>query len=198
MKKTATPVALADLSLAELVTVHNLTVPAGRATRKFSDRASAVRRTQAALDFAEFDAVREADGSVCVARRAVVPEATRQRTLDEQAEARAAVAPEGTSDASGADQARDRAPPASVDDPAPTSKGRDVRKGRASYADDVKITVVSSENPRRGKAAERFACYASSPTIGDYVAAMAKMGHDRDWAVRDVAWDARHGFIRLG
>ena len=48
-------------------------------------------------------------------------------------------------------------------------------------------------NPKRGKAAERFAKYATGQTVAQYAAAI----RNRAKALRDVKWDSSQGWIRL-
>jgi hypothetical protein len=61
--------------------------------------------------------------------------------------------------------------------------------------------ALKGVNPKRAGAAKRFALYAGSPTVADYVAAVvaAKLG-DAAKAYRDLAWDsaAPREWVRIG
>ena len=64
------------------------------------------------------------------------------------------------------------------------------RPGRKpAFTDDAKISILSKENPKRAKAAERFNLYKEGMTVGKYIEA----GGTR----ADVRWDAKQGFIKL-
>jgi hypothetical protein len=71
----------------------------------------------------------------------------------------------------------------------------DRRSERRTHSDSTKITIVATTNPKRGKSAERFALYDTSPTVGEYIAHCEKIGHSRAKALADVRWDESHGFI---
>jgi hypothetical protein len=71
--------------------------------------------------------------------------------------------------------------------PAPVEKAGPGRK--SALSDSMKITVLVKENPKRAKAAERFALYKNGMTIGDYVAAGGTLA--------DVRWDVRQEFISV-
>lgn len=71
--------------------------------------------------------------------------------------------------------------------PAPVEKAGPGRK--SAFNDSMKITVLSKENPKRAKAAERFALYKNGMTIGDYVAAGGTLA--------DVRWDVKQSFISV-
>lgn len=60
---------------------------------------------------------------------------------------------------------------------------------KSAFSDGMKITVLAKENPKRAKAAERFALYKNGMTIGDYVAAGGTMA--------DVRWDVKQNFISV-
>ena len=60
------------------------------------------------------------------------------------------------------------------------------------FSDDTRITVLVRENPKRGKAAKRFAAYLTKKP--KTVAAAIAAGLTR----ADVRWDAGQGFIKLG
>ena len=62
------------------------------------------------------------------------------------------------------------------------------------------ITVLSKENPKRGKSAERFEQYyklAKGSTVADYIALNAKNGYTAKKAMDDLIWDEHHGFISI-
>jgi len=60
---------------------------------------------------------------------------------------------------------------------------------KSAFSDDMKITVVAKENPKRAKAAERFALYKNGMTVGEYVRAGGTMA--------DVRWDVKQNFISV-
>lgn len=60
---------------------------------------------------------------------------------------------------------------------------------KSAFSDDMKITVVVKENPKRAKAAERFALYKNDMTIGGYVKAGGTMA--------DIRWDVKQNFISV-
>jgi hypothetical protein len=60
---------------------------------------------------------------------------------------------------------------------------------KSAFSDDMKITVVAKENPKRAKAAERFALYKNGMTIGEYVKAGG--------TVADIRWDVKQNFISV-
>jgi len=57
-----------------------------------------------------------------------------------------------------------------------------------------RITVLVARNPKRGKAAERFALYVTGMTVGAYIRAVGEIGTAR----ADLRWDARQGYIKIG
>lgn len=71
--------------------------------------------------------------------------------------------------------------------PVPTEKTGPGRK--SAFGDSMKITLIAKENPKRAKAAERFALYKTGMTIGDYIAAGGTMA--------DVRWDVKQNFISV-
>ena len=50
-----------------------------------------------------------------------------------------------------------------------------------------KITILVEGNPKRGTAAERYNLYKNGMTVGKYI----ELGGQ----LRDVTWDAKHGWI---
>lgn len=70
---------------------------------------------------------------------------------------------------------------------APVEKSGPGRK--SAFNDGMKITVLAKENPKRAKAAERFALYKNGMTIAEYVAAGG--------LIADVRWDVRQEFISV-
>lgn len=60
---------------------------------------------------------------------------------------------------------------------------------KSAFSDDMKITVVAKENPKRAKAAERFALYKNGMTVGKYVKAGGTMA--------DIRWDVKQNFISV-
>jgi hypothetical protein len=56
-------------------------------------------------------------------------------------------------------------------------------------ADTRKITLLVTENPKRGESAERFELYKKAKTVADYVAAGGRKA--------DIAWDAAHDYIKV-
>jgi hypothetical protein len=203
-------VPVTELTLAEMADVFNLADPDAKMVKKFSSRAEGKRRTAARLQECGMIAVREEDGTVCVAKAPTSPglarmqkqagaagtEAVRQTTVAEQERAKAEVAAKRPAVEAGAeaDQARDRAPPAKADDvpsPAPAKRG-----ASAAYADDAAIKVLAAENPKRAGTAThgRFGLYAKAKTVGGYCAAVG----DRRVALADIAWDTGHGYVKIG
>lgn len=60
---------------------------------------------------------------------------------------------------------------------------------KSAFNDSMKITLLVKENPKRAKAAERFALYKNGLTIADYVAAGGTLA--------DVRWDTKMNFISV-
>jgi hypothetical protein len=209
----ATPVR--DLSLSQLAAVFN-SMP-GKPVNKFSSRADAERRVLARLaeqgddwiivqtDFADKgtfvarpeEASRfvqpesriqaETTGGPGRARLTADPaaaEALRQSVVADQAAAAAEAARPPTTGP--ADKARDRAPPVKSD-AAPAVGGRPT---------DAAVIKVLVSNPKRegSKAHARFALYRTGMTVAEYRAAVG----DATNARADLAWDQKHGFIRIG
>ena len=129
------------LTNAQLAAVYNQA--AERPVTKFADHATAVKRTQMALEAKELDFLVGDDGTITVA---------------------AAGSPE-------------------------------VAKG-----DDRVITVLVEENPKGafGASHRRFALYKTGMTVGEYVKGVMALGHERRVAIRDLAWDTGHGYIKVG
>ena len=61
------------------------------------------------------------------------------------------------------------------------------RKG--AFSSDMKIKVLVEGNPKRAKAAERFALYKNGITVAEYLAAGGTMA--------DVRWDVKQEFISV-
>lgn len=78
------------------------------------------------------------------------------------------------------------------------NKGAKVRKTAGSGApskyaalSSAPITALVADNPKRGTCAERFALYfQKGMTVGKFLAAGGQK--------RDLAWDVRHEFIKIG
>lgn len=73
----------------------------------------------------------------------------------------------------------------------------DVAPRRARQHPDHAAISVLVPNPKRGKSAERFALYASSPTVADYIAACVALGYPSKKALADLKWDEAHGYIAV-
>ena len=71
----------------------------------------------------------------------------------------------------------------------------DQRAVRRTHGDTTPVTVLRTENPKRGKSASRFAHYFTSTTVGEYVNKCVADGWPRAKALADVRWDERHGHI---
>jgi hypothetical protein len=56
-------------------------------------------------------------------------------------------------------------------------------------ADTRKITLLVTENPKRGKSVERYEYYRTAKTVAEYI----QMGGGR----ADIAWDAAHNYIKV-
>ena len=61
--------------------------------------------------------------------------------------------------------------------------------GAPKAADTRAITLLVTENPKRGKSAERYELYRKAKTVADYVAAGGSKA--------DIAWDASHNYIKV-
>lgn len=80
-------------------------------------------------------------------------------------------------------------------------------KGNSPFSESMLIEVLEAKNPKRGKSAERFACYARAAakhgnkvTIGqflDEVMLLGQPGRKRHMSYSDITWDIDHEFIRL-
>jgi len=63
-------------------------------------------------------------------------------------------------------------------------------RGRNSaFAPEMKITILAESNPKRAKAAERFALYKNGMTVAKYL--------ELGGLLADVRWDAKQGFIKV-
>src|SRR5215475_3987017 len=60
-----------------------------------------------------------------------------------------------------------------------------------------KIKLLVKENPKRSKAAKRFALYKSGMSTADYVKAAVKIGASESLANADIRWDIAHEFISV-
>lgn len=86
---------------------------------------------------------------------------------------------------------------------APTSKKKaseQVQKWRAQKKFDLTqvITVLATEkNPKRAKAAARFALYKSGMTVQQVIDAYKKAEYSAALAMADMRWDAVAGFISV-
>jgi hypothetical protein len=73
------------------------------------------------------------------------------------------------------------------------STGTSAPKGAlARHLDTRKIVVIVSKNPKRGKAAQRFALYTPGMSVAHY----KKLVGTAQGAA-DLRWDAKHSFIRI-
>lgn len=60
----------------------------------------------------------------------------------------------------------------------------------------LKIAPVVAENPKRGKAAERFAFYSKrGSTVKTYIKKCVAAGHTRASALADIRYDLAKGLI---
>lgn len=62
---------------------------------------------------------------------------------------------------------------------------------------DARLIEVLVDNPKRGKSAVRFDLYSRASNIAEYVAGVKALGGNRRAAMRDIAYDEAHGFIKL-
>jgi hypothetical protein len=71
---------------------------------------------------------------------------------------------------------------------------------RPRTEDGRTITLLTERNPKAAgsKSETRFALYRTGMTVGDYVAEVRKLGDKRRKAIRDIAFDTEHGYIRVG
>lgn len=70
-----------------------------------------------------------------------------------------------------------------------------------TYADDLKVEVVSAENPKRegSASAARFALYSKVGTVGAYLEECARLQGGTAALYRgDIAWDAERKYIKVG
>src|SRR5688572_20764989 len=68
----------------------------------------------------------------------------------------------------------------------------------AKIIGDGKAQITSIlPNPKRGKAAARYALYRNGMTIESYIASCTKLNVPTRTARADIAWDLQHGFIKL-
>jgi len=75
------------------------------------------------------------------------------------------------------------------------AKDRAPRKLKS--APSGKITVLAKENPKRDKAAKRFALYKNGMATADYIDAAVAKGASESLARADLRWDVSHGFISV-
>ena len=75
------------------------------------------------------------------------------------------------------------------------SKPKGGRKLKKTPSGKIKLLV--KENPKRSKAAKRFALYKSGMSTADYVKAAVKIGASESLANADIRWDIAHEFISV-
>lgn len=65
--------------------------------------------------------------------------------------------------------------------------------------DTAKITLIVSpkSNPKKNKAAARYALYEDGMTVGQYVEKSHKAGNPKALARRDIVWDMCKEFIKV-
>lgn len=59
------------------------------------------------------------------------------------------------------------------------------------FDNEAKLTLIKTENPKKGKSRDRYECYRHSLTIGDYIHAVG----NRTLAIADLKWDKKRGHI---
>lgn len=69
----------------------------------------------------------------------------------------------------------------------------------APRADDAAVLTHVAENPKSGKSAVRYACYAEGETVADYIRKCVERGltANATKARADLRWDFDRGFIAL-
>jgi hypothetical protein len=78
--------------------------------------------------------------------------------------------------------------------PAPQAPAAPLRIGKVGN-----ITVLVAANPKKpgSKSAARFSLYQTGQSVAAYVAACVAAGQSQRNATADLAWDVKHGFIKL-
>ena len=77
------------------------------------------------------------------------------------------------------------------------AKPAPAKTARKAIGPELVITLVATENPKTRTARARFAAYTTGMTVAQYTAATKKLGATSAMALRDVAWDAKQGYIKL-
>lgn len=72
---------------------------------------------------------------------------------------------------------------------APKAEKSEALGRKATFKDDMKITILVEGNPKRAGAAARFALYKKGMTVAEYLAAGGTMA--------DIRWDVKQEFISV-
>lgn len=162
---------LASLSIVQLTAAYNAV--AERQIKKFSDKPTAEKRVEMALERASM-AIVDAEGTALTGTRAQIGEALFVMDASDARLARKAEV-----------DATRSAPPAP----------------RTDFEDHMVITVLAEANPKRegGKAHARFALYRSGMTVAEYKEACVSLeGRGARAPFRylpDLYWDTDHGYV---
>lgn len=98
--------------------------------------------------------------------------------------------------------AKSAAPKASPAQKAAAGKAKVAATGRKvvtyGMADKIQLSAeLKGTNPKKRTAAERFAFYKDSRTVGDYVKKVKHWGGNEKLAMRDLAWDTKQGWVKV-
>lgn len=78
--------------------------------------------------------------------------------------------------------------------PQKAEKAPSERKARqSSLPIDGKISIIVTENPKRGRAKEKFAMYKEGMLVSTYL----EKFDDPAYAIATVKWDIKHNFIKV-
>jgi hypothetical protein len=73
-------------------------------------------------------------------------------------------------------------------------------KATKNFPLEAKITLnpeLKEANPKRRKAADRFALYRNGMTVGEYIEASHKAGNSKALAMADIRWDQAAKFLTV-
>ena len=168
---------LSAMSVPQLVVAYNSLVAADKATKRFSDHATALKRTIAAN--AAHKGAAPTPSPVRIDNRAAVPAAAKALAAKKTAKVPAKPAKK---------TAKVPAKPAKKTAKVKTEStvSADREETKAAYR-ARKITILVEGNPKRGTAATRYDLYKNNMSVEKYLSLGGQL--------RDVNWDAKMGWI---
>lgn len=168
-----------------------------RTTQRFSTAAAGIRRIEAL--YSSIKGAAADDGREHTTKRATGPTSPDQIAGHQPGQSPEETASR-TDDAAASDETQSTKEESEVAKKAKKGgrKARTTAKTTGStargFAPEAKITILASENPRRGAAAERFKLYRDGMTVATYC---SKFEGGRSEALVHLRWDVKHGFIKV-